>query len=1155
MILQFILGRAGTGKTYYCLKEITEELKKSPQGAPLILLVPEQATLLTEKSLLSFSDIKGIMRADVLSFQRMTQRVLNEVGGGAKVHIGDLGKRMLIRRLLQKHKDELKFFRWVVERPGFIENLDCTFTELRNYMITTDKLQEAFSKLKLLGKNDMLADKIHDLILVYTHYQNLLSDKYIESSNYLDLLAQKITEWSYLNGAEVWVDGFTGFTPQEYVVIREIMKKVEKFNMTLCLNTSELMNEVDESYLFYRTHQTMKNIIEIGSSIGASIRNPIIIDSDTPYRFKKNPVFAHLEKEFFNYPPSVYDNHQESIRIYEASNRRAEIEGAAREIIRLCRDEGYRFKDIYVMLRDLEPYKQLISIIFAYNDIPCFIDQKRLVMHHPLVELIRSALEVVIQNWSYDPVFRFLKTDLADIERENVDLLENYVLAHGIKGSKWIDGKPWTYHRKYTLGEEDLALWENDVELKRINHARMEAVKYIGDFHIAIKNKKTVKGYTEALFELLLSLNIPQKLDRWEIEAQDRGELDLVLEHAQIWDCIVDMMDEIVEGLGDEKLTIEEYSEVVESGLKNIKIGLLPLGMDQVVIGDLDRSRNPDVKVVFILGANDGVIPLRHSDEGTFTDSERIDLAKLKVELAPDTRSRLFDEQYYIYVALTRASDILYISYPLADEEGRALTPSYIIRQLRRIFKTLEEENWDIEPDGGDSDLDFISNLSGGLMYLPQRIRAAIEGNKINPIWWDVYTWFVSKEGIANKQILNGLFLKNQENNISKPLSKGLFRSPIIASVSQLERYQKCPFSHYISHGLRLKERTIYKLGAPDLGQFFHASMDMITRKLTDNSVELADLNNEECIQITSEVVDSLAPQLQNEILMSTSRYRYLSGKLKKTVERAVFILREHAKRGSFRPIGFELTFGDDGTLPPLVIELSNGVDNIKLRGRIDRVDKAALNNKIYLRVVDYKSGVDKFDLEDIYYGLNMQLLVYLEVVLKYANLLLGEDGTPGGIFHFKIDNPIITGLGPIETEKIEREIMKKLRMKGLVTADPDLVRLMDNQVLSGYSDLIPVALKKDDTFYKNSSIATEEQFCTLRRHLNRTIKKIGDGIISGNIKIQPYMKGRNTPCNYCKYGSICKFDKLLEENTYRVIKTLSNDVVWNLLERRRGED
>ncbi|HHU69633.1 MAG TPA: helicase-exonuclease AddAB subunit AddB, partial [Thermoanaerobacterales bacterium] len=650
MILQFILGRAGTGKTYYCLNEITEQLKKSPQGAPLILLVPEQATLLTEKTLLSFSDIKGIMRAEVLSFQRMTYRVLNEVGGGAKAHIGDLGKKMLIRRLLQKHKDELKIFRWVADRPGFIENLDRTFTELKNYMISIENLQEAFDKLKLLGKNDMLADKLNDLILVYKDLQNILTDKYIESSNYLDLLAQKIRDWSYLDDAEVWVDGFTGFTPQEYVVIREIMKKVTKFNMTLCINPSELKRQVDESSLFYRQCQTMENIIEIGKDIGVCIKKPVILDPDAPYRFKDNPVFAHLEREFFNYPPSPYNNKQESVRIYTASNRRAEIEGAAREIIRLCRDEGYRFRDIYVLLRDMEPYKQLISVIFADNNIPCFIDQKRLVMHHPLVELIRSALEVVVQNWTYDPVFRFLKTDLADIERERVDLLENYVLAHGIKGSKWIGDKPWTYQRKYTLGEEDGSVLKDDVELTQVNYARKEAVKYLSDFYNNIKDKRTVRGYTEALFELLFSLDVPQKLQKWETEARDRGELDLALEHAQIWDCIVDMMDEIVQGLGDEQLTIEEYTEVVESGLKNIRLGLLPLGMDQVVIGDLDRSRNPDVKVVFILGANDGVIPLRHVDEGTFTDSERLDLAKLKVELAPDSRSRLFDEQYYIYV-------------------------------------------------------------------------------------------------------------------------------------------------------------------------------------------------------------------------------------------------------------------------------------------------------------------------------------------------------------------------------------------------------------------------------------------------------------------------------------------------------------------------
>ena len=1052
MNLQFILGRAGTGKTHHCLNGITKELEKSPKGAPLIFLVPEQATLLAEMSLFSYSDIKGIMRAEILSFQRMTYRVLDEVGGSAKTHLGDLGKKMLIRRLLQKYKDRLKAFQLVADKPGFIENLDRTFEEFKSYMISVDDLKEVYERYELSKQSKILKDKLHDLIILYSEFHDIVSDKYVENSNYLDLLAQKIRHWHFLDGAKVWIDGFTGFTPQEYMVIEEIMKKVNEFNITLCMDGTSLNEKVDENNPFYRLRETMENVLSIGEKINATIKKPKILDPSVPHRYKDSLPIAHLEREFFDHPPNIYNEKQDNIKVYVAADRRAEVEGVIREIVRLCRDKGYRYKDIYILLRDLEPYRQLISAVFTDNDIPFFLDQKRSVMHHPLAELIRSALEVISRNWAYDAIFRYLKTDLVDIKREDVDLLENYVLAYGIKGYKWVDNEPWTYQKRYTLGDESEKTSEYSVELERINKIRDKAIKELRVFYETIKKTSTVRGYTKAIYQLLFDLNVPEKIENWELEAYENGNLDLALEHSQIWDSIVDMTDEIVLGLGDEEISIEEYSEVLESGLQSIRLGLLPLGMDQVVIGDLDRSRNPNVKVVFIMGANDGVLPLRHIDEGTLTDKERQDLSKHRIKLAPDSRSRLFDEQYYIYVALTRASDFLYISYPLADEEGGALIPSYIIRQVKRIFPFINENRWDVEPQGDDTDINYIHNIKGGLTHLPQQLRTAAEGKRINPIWWDVYTWLVTNGKSKHMKKLNGIFYVNQEVGISKGLSKRLFSNPIIASVSQLERYQRCPFSHFISHGIRLKERPIYKLGAPDLGQFFHASMDMITRRLLNDSIDLADLNDNECKKITSEVVGELAPQLQNEILMSTARHKYLTGRLKKTVERAVLTLRDHAKRGSFRPVGFELAFGDNANLPPLEIELTDKGDYIKLRGRIDRVDKAVYDDKIYLRVIDYKSGLDDFELEDIYYGLSLQLLVYLEVVLQYSDQLLGKEGIPGGIFHFKIDNPIITKPGPEKQEIIEEEIIKRLRMKGLMTADSQLVKLMDNSVTSGYS-------------------------------------------------------------------------------------------------------
>lgn len=1154
MTLRFILGRAGTGKTRFCLEEIVNKLKVSPEGEALILLVPEQATFQTERALLSASELKGIMRAEVLSFQRLAYRVLQEVGGMARIYIDELGKKMILRRFLERRKDKLRVFHWIARQPGFIDHLADVLKEFKNYRIPCEKLKAAADKLETDAERDILTDKLCDLTILYSDVQDFLADKHLDRDNYLDLLAEKINEWSYLEGAEVWVDGFTGFTPQELVVLERIMKRVNRFSITLCLDTEDLKLEIDDSYLFYTTRDTMRKLSDMAKRIGVEEEEPVLLDAGAPYRFIESAAISHLEREFFNRPVKTFKDDQDDIRVYAASNRRAEVEGVAREIIRLCRDEGYRFKEISVVMRELEPYSQLISSIFTDNNIPHFIDEKRHIMHHPLVELIRSALEVVIQNWSYEPVFRYLKTDLADVEREQVDLLENYVLAHGIRGAKWVDGKPWTFRRKYTLGEEEEVTSKIEKELEEINEAKQKAVKQLADFYMTIKKQTRVKDYTAALFKLLVDLKIKEKLEKWGDEARAFGKLDLALEHVQIWDNIIDLMEQVVEGLGDEELTVEQYAQIIDSGLKSIKIGLVPLGLDQVFVGNLDRSRNPDVKVSFILGVNDGVLPLRLKDCGMFTDTERQHLKEMGIELAPDSRRRLFDEQYHIYVAVTRASNKLYLSYPLADDEGKALMPSFVIRRIKRLFPGIEEKTWGIEPDGSDRDLEYITSPYNCLIYLPTQLRETMEGNRINPIWWDVYSWFISRDTAACQRVLQGLFYSNQETDIPRQLTRKLFGSPVKASVSQLERFQRCPFSHFLSHGLRLKERGIYRLTSPDLGQFFHAALDMFAKRIKQESLDWGELTKEQCINLAAEIVDDLAPKLQNEILMSTSRYRYMVRKLKKTVERAVLILREHSQKGSFRPVGIELTFGKGGILPPLVIELDGDGDYIELEGRIDRVDAAQLDDKVYLRVVDYKSGNDTFELQDIYYGLSLQLLIYLEVILTYAPFLVSCEGKPGGMLYFKVDNPIISGSGPASPEKIEREIIKKLKMNGLVLADSDVVNLMDGQI-SGYSDIIPVALKKDGGFYSSSSIATEEQFTALRQHLKQVIKGVGQGILAGNVKIEPYLKGHLKPCNYCKYKAVCQFDVLLSENTYRVLKKINRELIWDLLDGQRGEE
>ncbi|MDI3533894.1 MAG: ATP-dependent helicase/nuclease subunit [Thermosediminibacterales bacterium] len=1153
MALRFILGRAGTGKTRYCLEQIIKELKTSADGPRLIFLVPEQATFQSEIALVSSPEIKGIMRAEVLSFRRLAYRVLQEVGGLSRTHIGELGKRMLLYRFLEKRKNELRVFGWAAKQVGFADNLSNLITELKTYKIAPIDLDEAMAWLDKDNSHAKLFNKLNDLKLIYNDFEEYLSSKYIDPDDYLNLLAEKLGDSLTFSGAKVWIDGFTGFTPQELNVLESLMKVSDCINITLCLDSKCIDNPLNELDVFYKTRDTMEKILKIAEKTKTSVDKPLVLDDGIPHRFRKMPDIAHLEKEFFNRPATVFKEKPTGVKIIAAANRRAEVEAAAREIIRLSRDEGYRWRDISVLLRDLESYSSLIARVFNDYDVPCFIDEKRKVLQHPLIELVRSAVEVAIQNWAYDPVFRFLKTDLTGIKRDKIDILENYVLAHGIKGSKWFDESPWAYKYSHVFAEEDKLVADETNELEVINKTRAEIVLLLGEFYKKVIEFSTVRDITTALFELLVSIGVPERLKNWSDEAREKGDYETALIHKQVWDGIVEVFDQIVEALGDEDLSLEEYLQILDAGLKSLKLGIVPLGLDQVIVGSLDRSRSPNVRAVFILGVSDGVFPMRMVDEGIFTDREREFLSQIGLELAPDSRRKLFDEQYFIYTALTRASQMLWLSYPLADEEGKAIMPSSVIRRVKELLPALEEISVEMVSESSEDDIKLISTPERTMSYMAYRIREAKEGKVISPIWWDVYNWFVSREEWRDvcQRVLGALFMINQESRISSKFIKRIYGNTLRTSVSQLEKFMACPFSHFLYRGLRLKERKIYKLSAPDMGRFFHAAMDSIGKRIRDSSLDWGDLSKEQCNKIVSEVVEELAPKLQNEILMSTARYRYLIKKIKRILARAVYILSIHAKRGGFRPVGFEISFGEGGKLSPLKIRLADG-SYLEIVGRIDRIDAAESEDIAFLRVIDYKSGNASFKLSDVYHGLSLQLLTYLDVALTHAPQIIKGKAKPGGMLYFRIDDPVISSTAPLTPEEIEKHILKKLKMKGLVLAHKDAVKLMDGEI-SGYSELIPVGMNKNGEFYSSSSIATYEQFEYLRKHLRNLIQKIGQDILEGKVKIEPYQKGKFRACQYCPYRMVCQFDVLLKENIYRFIKDENIDIIWTVLQDEKG--
>jgi len=1143
MALRLIIGRAGSGKTHLCLEEIRRELRQDPQGEPLIFLVPDQATFQMERALAATPGLGGIIRAQVLSFGRLAWRVLQEVGGASRRPMGEVGRQMVLRQILQSNSGQLAAFRKSAQQPGFIDCLSQTVSELKKYRLPPQQLQALADRLEQAGGDLQLGRKLRDICLIAGAFDDFLVGDYSDPEDTLTTLADRLAAWPPLGRIRIWLDGFAGFTPQEYLILERLLAGGAQLNLALCLDRETMTGMPDREDIFYSLWETGQKLKNMAEDLAIPVLPTLYLEEQ--HRFPPRGALAHLEKQLTVAAPRAYPADCPEVILVAAASRRAEVEGAAREIVGLCRDQGYRWREISVTVREMPLYSELLAAVFADYGIPCFIDEKRPVLHHPLVEMVRSALEAADSNWAYEPVFRFLKTDLTALGRDAVDCLENYVLAHGLRGSRWTDGRPWAYRRRYTLGEEEALSLQEETELARINQLRLEVCRTLEPFCRQLKEAKTVRQMAAAVFSLVEGSGAAERLDRWQREDTSAGRLELAAENRQVWDAFLDLLDQMVETLGDQAMSTAHFSQVMEAGCAGIRLGLIPPGLDQVFVAALDRSRQPDVRACLVLGVNDGVLPARMQDQGVFDRGDRERLAELDCVLAATSRQRLFDEQFLAYVAMTRASQRLYVSYALADEEGKALRPSFLIRQIRGLLPQLAETLCPQVPDGLD-DLRFIAGPGQSRFYLAGQLRRAADGERVHELWWDVHN-------LSPGLFTRALSYTNQVAQLPAGLASKVFGHHLATSVSRLERFRACPFAHFAQFGLKLRERQEYALAAPDLGQFFHAALEGVTARLAVEGRDWADLGEDDCRRLAAESAAGLVPKLQHEILLSTAGNRHLAHKLTATLTACLGAMAEHARRGSFRPERWETAFGLEGPLPAWQTTTEAG-RTVSLSGRIDRIDTVRAGETLFLRVVDYKSGRADWDLNDIYWGLKMQLLVYLLVALENAPALFGQAAAAAGALYFRVHYPLLRQTGPLSGQEAAALFLRQYRMPGLVLADPQVVRLMDRE-FSGFSPLVNIALKRDGSLDSRAPGVLPQQFRLLMAHLQGLIRQTGDGIMAGQVMIAPYQKGNVKACLYCAFKPFCHFDTLLPDNRWRRLAAEKADQLWHKMGGESGGD
>lgn len=1126
MSVRFVLGRAGSGKSHYIFAEIEKSLKEGYPGS-LILVVPEQFTLQAERDVIDYLGVPGTMQLEVLSISRLASRVFNQAGGRTRTLINELGRGMVLRKIIDENRDHLGIYRTIARQPGFVRKFAELLSELKQNDIQPQHLATVLEETEA---DSPLQHKIKDISLIWGEFNRYLEGKYLDSDDYIRLLVERMPQADFLKKTRIWIDNYVTFSPQTILVIEQLMLLAEQLTITL---TVDPLRGRDRG-LFELSRHTLEKIRDLVNKHHLPDETIALSSPAVKAAGWREPL-AHLERELYAFPFRTWQEECPGIFLHAAANQVEEVERAAGSLVALARDQGYRWKDMAVVCQDMDNYGPIIARVFPQYRIPFFMDHTRDISNNPVIQFILASLEVLARRFRYEDVCRCWKSGLSPLTLGEAEILENYVLAWGIRGEDW--------KNDFIRGAEE--------DLEELNALRLKFVTPLLKLQEGLRRADNFAGYTRALFAYLEELQIADQLAA-EIDAMaGRQDYERVYENTQIWNIVMETLDQLYHILGDQQGSIQEYQKVLEAGFLSFELKIIPTTVDQVLVGSVQRSKSHEIKALFVLGVNDGVLPANREKEGVLSIDELDWLHGRGLEIGLSRELRSLQESFLIYNILSKSREYLWLSFAAADGEGKALRPSLLFNRIRQIFPNLVV-NSHLESAGGTKELDLVSTPLSTYQYLVRNLRQYVDGRDMEDLWWDVYRWYSQQPDWqeSTHYTLQALFHRNQVGNIGPDYSKRLYPTPFKASVSRLQQFVLCPFAHLVRYGLGPRERKVFAVEAPDIGELFHNVLLAFAGQLEKRGMSWPDLDRQTCTQLVDEVMDELVPSSGGGVFASTFRYRYLVNRLKRVSRRSVWTLTQHLTRGDFKPHGHEVSFGGGGDLPPLVVELANG-QVMYLEGRIDRIDLLEESGQTYVKVMDYKSGVQPFSLSDVYHGLALQLLIYMKAVLAGTNPNQNP-WKPGGAFYFRIDDPMISCDERV-VEEVESRLFKEFRMKGLALKDMRVVSAMDSHI-EGSSEILPLGVTKQGDFSRTSSVLSEEEFQALIEHVDALLRKIATEILAGSSRIAPVKADKMTACQYCRYREICQFDQVFPDNRYREIRHLKDEEVIQAITGTAGE-
>ena len=1139
MSLRFYFGPSGSGKSHRIYEEIMQRAAQEP-GRNFLIIVPDQFTMQTQKDLVMHSDRGGILNIDVLSFGRLSHRILEEVGTKEMPVLDDTGKSLVLQKIAADLKEQLPAMGSLLHKQGYIHEVKSAISEFMQYGISTQDMDKLIASAE---KRGALAMKLRDLKTLYRGFQDYIRDHFITTEETLDVLRRSLVKSKILPDSVVVFDGFTGFTPIQNRLIQELMRVCEETIVTVTIGEEEdRIRWMGEQKLFHLSKKTVADLVKLAAEAEVTRGEDVFVKGG-PNRFTEAPALCYLEQNLFRYQYEPYTEKQCEIRMFEALSPREEVHQTALYIRKLIREEGLTYRDIAVVIGDLEGYASYVETEFGQLEIPCFLDRTRGIVLNPMIEYIKSALQLYIRDFSYDTVFHFLRSGMADISREEIDELENYVIRTGARGYR-------TYSRLFTRkteemqqgsGQEDTERAEETME--RLNRIRQQFADTVEILHMAPRAK--AGEYVDHLYDFLEQNQVQQKLLNYQQQFEQEGDLAKAREYAQIYRLVMDLLDQIYELLGEEEISLQEFADILEAGFGEITVGTIPQNVDRIVVGDMERTRLKQVKVLFFLGVNDGNIPKNASKGGIISDMDREFLIESGTEMAPSPRQQMYIQRLYLYLNMTKPSEQLYLSYAKVNSDGKGIRPSYLIDTVRKLFPQLA-----VEYPQNRSRLEQIEGRQEGARYLAEELREYADGTLREEERQDFYLMYRAYEADpeGRDRLTAAAFRRYKESGLSRIVARALYGRQLENSVSRLETYAACACRHFLQYGLSLQEREEFGFEVSDMGNVYHAVLENFAGKLAESGRTWWDFDENFATQAIKEAVEGYAATYGETVLYSSARNEYAITRMSRILTRTVLTLQQHLKQGSFQPDDYELSFRFAEDLDSIHVDLSEE-EKMHLQGRIDRIDVSEDAEHVYVKVIDYKSGNKKFDLAALYYGLQLQLVVYMNAAMELESRKHPDkEIVPAALLYYHIDDPTIETPVELTQEQINEEILTKLRMNGVVNSDPAVVERLD-RFLQDKSKVIPVEKKKDGSFSARSGILSREELQVVSAYVDTKIREIGREILDGKIAANPYEKGNEEACTYCAYKKVCGFDGSIPGYEKRQLEDLDKQTLMQRMQ------